>query len=135
MRASSAKAKGRRAAAELRERLLSAFPELGPEDIHVVPSGVVGEDLWLSPQARKAIPFCFESKNQESLNIWSAMKQAAGHGKYPGILSFTRNREKMYVACDLETFLVLARRSDRLRRIEEADFGAAVGSKSGSEGA
>jgi len=109
MRASSAKAKGRRACAALRDLLLSRFPELSPDDIKVVPSGVVGEDLWLSPAARSALPFCFESKNQEKLNIWDALRQAAGHGSYPGVLSFTRNRGKLYAAVEIETFLTLLR--------------------------
>lgn len=93
----------------MREKILEIFPELQADDVKVVPSGVVGEDLWLSPIARKALPFCFESKNQEKLNIWSAMEQAINHGDFPGILSFTRNRSQIYAACTLETFLKLAR--------------------------
>ena len=37
--------------------------------------GESGEDIQLSPAARKLIPFAFECKNQEKLNIWESLKQ------------------------------------------------------------
>jgi len=121
MRTSSAKAKGRRACERLREELLGAFPELYEDDIRVVPSGVTGEDLWLSPMARDCLPFAFESKNQEKLNIWDALKQAASHSDvFPGILSFTRNRDELYIGCELKTFLSLARARFDLQRAKES---------------
>ena len=38
--------------------------------------GESGEDIKLSPAARKLIPYSFECKNQEKLNIWEALSQA-----------------------------------------------------------
>ena len=72
MKTSSAKAKGRRAAAGLSEALLLSFPELGQDDIIVPPSSCTGEDLRLSPAARRVLPFSFEVKNQERLRQFSA---------------------------------------------------------------
>lgn len=110
MKTRSAKAKGQRATKELREALLKKFTTLDEDDINVVPAGVTGEDLWLSPTAQKLIPFCFEVKNQEALNIWAALKQSEEHAKKsnraPAVV-FKRNRSKTYVALTLEDFLEL----------------------------
>ena len=38
--------------------------------------GESGEDIILSPAARDLIPYSFECKNQERLNIWSSLDQA-----------------------------------------------------------
>lgn len=110
MRTSSAKAKGRRAVQELRESLLAAFPILQDDDIRVTPSGVTGEDLWLSPVARALLPFVFEVKNQESIQIWSALEQAEQHARgtsHTPVLAFKRNRSRMYVALSMDDFVDL----------------------------
>jgi hypothetical protein len=110
LKTSSAKAKGRRACAEVKELLLKYAPELQPDDIIVTSSGDTGEDLKLSPKAREVYPWAAECKNQETLSIWAALQQAEGHSdKYPGVLFFKRNRSKLYVAMDAEEFLKLVR--------------------------
>lgn len=108
MRTSSAKSKGRRACAEAREAMLRHAPELQPDDIRVVPSGVPGEDLWLSPAARTLYPFAMELKNVEKLNFWDAIKQAETHAKgtlYTPLVVFRRNNEKLRMIVDFEQFL------------------------------
>ena len=110
MKAASAKAKGRRAAAELQKILLRVFPDLKEDDIRVTPSGVQGEDLQLSPRAREYLPFAFELKNQERLNIWSTIEQAKGHTKDPKhspVVVFRRNRTPFHVCLELDKFLEL----------------------------
>lgn len=119
MKTSSAKAKGRRAAKRVRDLLLQ-FSQystrldepLEEDDIKVTPSGVTGEDVQLSPRARKVYPVQFEVKNQERLNIWEALKQAEEHGRNMPVLAFTRNREKhIYAVVKLEDLLDLLVRS------------------------
>ena len=107
MKTSSAKQKGRRLATQLQALLLSRYPELSTEDIRVTSSGVQGEDLQLSPAARALLPYQFELKNQEKLNIWSALKQGASHGKYKPVVVFKRNHSPTYVCVEIETFLDL----------------------------
>lgn len=110
MKTSSAKAKGRRACAELREGLLAIAPSLLADDIRVTPSGVTGEDLWLSPRAQEMFPFAIECKNVEKLNIWDAIKQSREHAKKSGrtpLVAFTKNHEEMQVAMSLKVFLSL----------------------------
>ena len=84
MKSRSAKAKGRRLQQKVRDLLLERFsPELEPDDIRSAIMGESGEDLKLSPAARKLIPYSFECKNQEKLSIWDALKQAEENGGKP----------------------------------------------------
>lgn len=103
------KAKGRRAAMELQQGLLSIAPHLSPDDIRITPSGCTGEDLLMSPRAREAFPYAIECKNVERINIWEALKQAKSHSDtYTPLLAFTRNREEMWIAIPLKAFLSLS---------------------------
>ena len=111
MLTSSAKAKGRRLCAKVKEILHEWAPDLQDKDIRVTPSGVNGPDLQFSPRAEEVYPLAFECKNQEKLNVWKSLEQAESHheeGTYP-ILAFSRNRSKVYVAMEIEHFLRLIR--------------------------
>ena len=108
MKASSAKGKGRRLQNYLRDKLYDYFPSLRDGDIKGAVMGESGEDIKLSPAAKDLIPYSFECKNQERLNIWVSLNQADGNadGRIP-VLVFKRNRTKTYAAIDLEAFLEL----------------------------
>ena len=68
--------------------------------------GESGEDIILSPAARDLIPFSFECKNQERLNIWESLSQSEENsGDYIPAVVFKRNRSNTYIALDLEEFL------------------------------
>ena len=103
----SAKAKGRRLQNKVRDLLLETFKDkLEPDDIRSQVMGMSGEDIPLSPAARKLIPYSFECKNQEKLSIWSSLEQAEENsGDYPPVLIFKRNRSKTYVVVELEEFI------------------------------
>jgi Holliday junction resolvase len=63
--------------------------------------------------------FNWECKNQEKLNIWKALEQSANdcigsHNKKP-LVVFTKNFEKDYIACELETFVQLLLELEQLR--------------------
>ena len=109
MKTSSGKAKGRRLQNKVRDVLLEHFSEeLEPDDIRTAIMGETGEDIKLSPAARRLIPYSFECKNQEKLNIWSSLEQAdENSGDYPPVLIFKRNRSKTYVTVELEEFMKL----------------------------
>lgn len=111
MKTSSAKAKGRRLQQKVASLLVESFKELQPDDIRSTGMGQSGEDIQLSPLARTKIPFSFECKNQERLNIWSAIEQAETNtsGHDPAIV-FTRNRTGTYVAIPLDTFVDLIKK-------------------------
>ena len=71
MKTRSAKNKGKRLQNSVRDILLETFKEqLEPDDIKSTTMGESGEDIQLSPAARKLIPYAFECKNHEKLNIF-----------------------------------------------------------------
>ena len=93
MKTRSAKSKGRRLQNQIKELLLESFKELEPDDVRSAIMGETGEDIKLSPAARRQIPYSFECKNQEKLNIWESLNQAEENsGDYPPVLIFKRNR-------------------------------------------
>ena len=109
MKTSSAKAKGRKACKDVQELLYKNAPHLQPGDIEVTSSGATGEDIKLSPAARLVYPFAIECKNQEKLNIWSAIEQAKTHvkGTEIPVLFFKRNRSDLMVCLSAEDFIKL----------------------------
>ena len=68
--------------------------------------GMSGEDIVLSPAAKKVIPYSFECKNQERLNLWKSLEQAESNceDRQP-VLIFKRNRSKIYAAIDFDHFI------------------------------
>jgi len=108
MKTRSAKSKGRRLQNQVKEILLEAFTELESDDIRTAIMGETGEDIKLSPAARKQIPFSFECKNQEKINIWSSLEQAEENsGDSKPVLIFKRNRSKTYAVLEMEDFISL----------------------------
>lgn len=111
MKPRSAKAKGRKLQTEVKQLILDAFPLLEEDDVKSAIMGESGEDIKLSPAARKLFPYSVECKNTEKLNIWSALEQAevnTKNGLHPAVF-FRRNRSKTYVVIDAEHFLNLVK--------------------------
>ena len=109
MKTRSAKNKGKRLQNTVRDILLETFKEdLEPDDVKSAIMGDSGEDIQLSPAARKLIPYSIECKNQEKLNIWSSLEQAEGNSKESTpVLIFKRNRSKTYAVIEFEEFVEL----------------------------
>ena len=108
MNARSVKAKGRRLQNIVRDALRDAFPSLEQEDIKSQTMGMTGEDIVLSPIARKSIPYSIECKNQEAVNVWKAYEQAESNCKdYEPLVVIKRNRSKPLVLVDAEHFVSL----------------------------
>ena len=113
MKSRSAKNKGKRLQNNVRDLLLETFNQLEPDDVRSAIMGEQGEDIKLSPAARKLIPYSFECKNQEALNIWSSLQQAEENsGDYDPVLIFKRNRSKTYAVINIEKFIELINESN-----------------------
>ena len=70
--------------------------------------GMSGEDIVLSPAAKRVINYSFECKNKERLDLWKSLEQAEGNSEERHPVSvFKRNRSKVYVALEFEHFLEL----------------------------
>lgn len=109
MKTPSAKAKGRRLQQQVVTDLLNSFDHLSEDDVRSTSMGVSGEDIQMSHAARQSIPFSFEAKNQERVNIWSSIEQArtnAPNGVAP-VVVFKKNNEQPHVAISWNTFLKL----------------------------
>ena len=104
----SSKAKGRRLQNLVRDKLREKFTSLEEDDIKSAIMGTVGEDIVLSPAARKVIPFSFECKNVERLQFWKTVEQAEGNsnGRTP-VIVVKKNGRTPYVALPLEDWLEL----------------------------
>ena len=104
----SSKAKGRRLQNLVRDKLREKFTSLEEDDIKSAIMVTVGEDIVLSPAARKVIPFSFECKNVERLQFWKTVEQAEGNsnGRTP-VIVVKKNGRKPYIALPLEDWLEL----------------------------
>ena len=105
--AQSRKAKGRRLQQEVRDLILETYKDvLEPDDVRSTSMGASGEDLLLSPAARKLFPFSVECKNQERLNIWDSLSQAEENaGPHIPLLVFKRNRSKTYISMEINDLI------------------------------
>ena len=108
MKAKSAKAKGRKLQNLVTEKLRDAFPSLEKDDIKPQIMGVSGEDIVMSPLAKKTIKMSFECKNQERLNLWDSLEQAESNceDRCPTLV-FTRNRKPVYAAIPFKQLIEL----------------------------
>ena len=108
MKAKSAKAKGRKLQNLVTETLREAFPSLDKDDVNSQIMGVSGEDIVMSPLAKKTIKMSFECKNQERLNLWDSLEQAESNceDRCPTLV-FTRNRKPVYAAIPFEQLIEL----------------------------
>ena len=109
MKPRSAKNKGKRLQNKIRDLILEKFNNiLEPDDVRSITMGDSGEDILLSPVARRLFPFSVECKNQEKLNIWSALEQAEENsGNHTPLVIFKRNRTKTYAVLEFDKLLEL----------------------------
>ena len=108
MKPRSAKNKGKRLQNKIRDLILEKFDSLEPDDVRSITMGDSGEDILLSPAARRLFPFSVECKNQEKLNIWGALEQAEDNsGNHTPLVIFKRNRSKTYAVLEFDKLLKL----------------------------
>jgi hypothetical protein len=115
MKTSSCKAKGRRLQQLVAQRLLEEIyipAGLEEDDCKSVSMGVSGNDIVLSPAAKKVLNLSVECKNVESLNhtttFWNHYNKHQDNSLK--LLISQRNRTKPVVTLQLEDFLVLLKK-------------------------
>ena len=112
MKTKSVKAKGRKLQNTVRDALRDIFvntsmvPKLEDDDIKSQTMGMVGEDIVLSPKAKKMIPYSFECKNVEKLSIWKAIEQCETNSddRTP-VVVFKKNGKVPHIAISFEHFI------------------------------
>ena len=92
----------------MRDTLRELYPNLHEDDIKSQTMGMSGEDIVLSPAAREVIPYSFECKNKERLDLWKSLEQALtnSNGRRP-VLIIKRNRSRVYAVIEYDAFLDL----------------------------
>lgn len=106
----SAKAKGRRLQQTVRDSILSAFPTLESDDVRSTSMGAGGEDVQLSPAARKLFPYTVECKNLAKIAVYNYYVQATGHNDYEPLVVIKQDRAKPLAVVDLEHFMELVKK-------------------------
>ena len=110
MKARSAKNKGKRLQYKIRDLILEKFDTLESDDVRSITMGDSGEDILLSPAARKLFPFSVECKNQERINLWASWEQAnSNKGIYAPLLVVKRNGQQPLVVLEADTFLEMVK--------------------------
>ena len=111
----SAKEKGRRLQKYVRDKILAAFPSLEEDDVRSTAMGQGGEDIQLSPAARKLFPYSVECKNKANWAVYGPYEQAVGNcpkGCEP-LLIIKGDRKKPLVLVDLDFFMSLGAKGTR----------------------
>lgn len=102
----SAKAKGRTGQQEVRDKLLETFPEFEPDDIKSTTMGDTGEDIQLSPAARKKMPISIEVKRRKGgfKTVYGYIEQASKHGKGEPVVFFRADRKPWVVMVSMDHY-------------------------------
>ena len=105
-----AKAKGRTWQQAVRDLLLKTFPSLEPDDVRSTAMGQSGEDIQLSPAARKLIPYQIECKAKARSQVHTWYAQAKSHGKYEPVVIVKMDRDIPLAVMSLEHFISLIKK-------------------------
>lgn len=104
----SAKQKGRSFQQEVRDLILNRFDTLEPDDCKSTSMGAGGEDVQLSPAARKLLPIQIECKRVKSAKgLYNWYNQAKAHGKHEPVVFTRADREIPLVLLSATTYLDL----------------------------
>lgn len=106
---SSAKAKGRRHQQWVRDKILETFPSLESDDCRSTSMGANGEDILMSPAARKLFPYSVECKALKSISVYKFMEQAEANcpDKAEPIAIIKADRQRPLAVIDAEHFFTL----------------------------
>jgi len=108
MKPQSCKAKGRNLQKHVVSRILGLLHTLEKDDASSRSMGAGGEDVLLSPKARRLLPLSFECKARASFAIYKDYDQCkANSGGYEPALVIKGNRQKPLIIVDLEHYLSL----------------------------
>jgi len=109
---SAAKAKGRRLQQWVRDQILELFPKLEPDDVRSTSMGAGGEDVQLSPAARRLFPYSVECKSYKLFAVYKVMDQASENcpkGVTPLVI-LKSDRQKPLAVMDAKHFFKLLKK-------------------------
>lgn len=112
---SSAKQKGRLGQQIVRDLILKYFPALEADDVKSTGMGQPGEDIQLSPAARRLVPFQIEVKNKATSQIHTYYDQAKTHGDYEPLVVVKMDRKQPLAILDAEAFFKILKEHNDYR--------------------
>lgn len=115
MKPQSAKAKGRVLQQAVRDTILKVFPTLEPDDVKSTSMGAGGEDVCLSPAARKLLAYQIECKSKATSQIHTYYEQAKSHGKYEPLVVVKMNRKETLAIIEFNHFMELLKELNAYR--------------------
>lgn len=88
--------------------------------------GAQGEDVTLSPAARKKVPYQIECKSKATSQLHTYYQQAMDHGSHEPLVIVKKDRDIALVAMSFEHFLKLLlelneRRNERQELLKERE--------------
>jgi len=107
------KNKGAAGQKQVQKIILEQFPELEADDCRSNPMGNGGEDILLSPQARKLMPWNIEVKRKKKFSAARYMEQADGHGKHESVVFFREDHGPWYSIVTTEYLFKLLKGTDK----------------------
>jgi hypothetical protein len=111
----SAKAKGRNLQKAVVKWILDRWSSLEPDDVKSTSMGAGGEDVQLSPAARKQVPLSIECKSRKSVGIYTWYEQAEENApvNMEPVLVVKADRKKPLVCVEGEYFFDLLKRNKK----------------------
>lgn len=111
----SAKAKGRKLQQDTIKIIRKYFYGLEEDDLRSTSMGAGGEDVQMSPKAKKLIGLSIECKNQKAIAVYNWIDQAVSNaGAAEPVVVAKANKRKPIVIVDAEFFFkVLSERNQR----------------------
>jgi hypothetical protein len=100
LKTSSMKAKGRRLQQYVRDLILHKHPSLEEDDVKSTAMGQGGEDVQLSPAARKLVPLSIECKSRASWAFYKDLDQAHANcpkGCQPVLVAKANHRDPVVI--------------------------------------
>ena len=116
-----ARAKGQRLQKWIRDLILKTWPDLEPDDVRNTASGQPGEDVQLSPAARKKVPYQIEAKNKSRSQLHTYFSQAKTHGKHEPLVIVHMDRAETLVALEANNFFNLLKQLDDYKNKQGQD--------------
>lgn len=92
----------------MRDQIRETFG-LEEDDVRSTSMGATGEDVQLSPAARKYVPFQIECKNKAKSQIHTYYEQAKTHGDHEPLVITKMDRDIPLAVLSAETFFKLLR--------------------------
>lgn len=108
----SAKQKGRKLQQWVRDTLLAIFPKLEKDDVRSTAMGQGGEDVQLSPAARRKVPYQIECKNKATSQVHTYYAQAQEHGDYEPLVIVKKDHDIPLAVVSAEHFFKLLEQID-----------------------